>query len=70
MLAALDPADLSTASKALRNLDVPTPLGWGTGDAAFGVKWGRRGCPGRALAAAGLTGLVPRWQQSLRKAHP
>lgn len=39
VIAALDPADLSAVSEALRTLAVPTLLIWGTGDAAFGLKW-------------------------------
>jgi pimeloyl-ACP methyl ester carboxylesterase len=39
VLAAIDPADLSTAGAALRALEVPTLIVWGTGDAMFGVKW-------------------------------
>jgi len=39
LLAALDPADLDAVSAPLRALDVPTLLVWGTGDAAFGLKW-------------------------------
>jgi pimeloyl-ACP methyl ester carboxylesterase len=39
LLAALDPADLESVSDALRTLDVPTLLVWGTGDAVFGIKW-------------------------------
>jgi pimeloyl-ACP methyl ester carboxylesterase len=39
LLAAIDPADLEAVSGPLRALDVPTLLVWGTGDAAFDVKW-------------------------------
>lgn len=39
MLAALDPADLCAVTGALRALTAPTLIVWGTGDAAFGVKW-------------------------------
>ncbi|HEX6449918.1 MAG TPA: alpha/beta hydrolase [Trebonia sp.] len=39
MLASLDPADLSAVTGALRALTAPTLIVWGTGDAAFGVKW-------------------------------
>jgi pimeloyl-ACP methyl ester carboxylesterase len=39
LLAALDPADLEAVSGSLRALDAPTLIVWGTGDAAFGVKW-------------------------------
>jgi pimeloyl-ACP methyl ester carboxylesterase len=39
LLAAIDPADLDAVSEPLRALDVPTLLVWGTGDAAFGIKW-------------------------------
>ncbi|MGH3248208.1 MAG: alpha/beta fold hydrolase [Trebonia sp.] len=39
LLAALDPADLDAVSEPLRALDAPTLLVWGTGDAAFGIKW-------------------------------
>lgn len=39
MLASLDPADLSAVSGALRAFTAPTLIVWGTGDAAFGVKW-------------------------------
>jgi len=39
LIAALDPADLEAVSGALRALEVPTLLVWGTGDAAFGLKW-------------------------------
>jgi pimeloyl-ACP methyl ester carboxylesterase len=39
LLAALDPADLDAVSEPLRALEAPTLLVWGTGDAAFGVKW-------------------------------
>jgi pimeloyl-ACP methyl ester carboxylesterase len=39
LLAAIDPADLEAVSGELRALDVPTLLVWGTGDAAFGIKW-------------------------------
>jgi pimeloyl-ACP methyl ester carboxylesterase len=38
-VAALDPADLSAVSGALRTLEVPTLLVWGTADEAFGLKW-------------------------------
>jgi len=39
VIAALDPADLSGVSGALRTLEVPTLLIWGTNDEAFGLKW-------------------------------
>lgn len=39
MLASLDPKDLSDIQDALRALDVPTLIVWGTGDSAFGLKW-------------------------------
>jgi pimeloyl-ACP methyl ester carboxylesterase len=39
LLASIDDADLEAVSGALRALDVPTLLVWGTGDAAFGIKW-------------------------------
>jgi pimeloyl-ACP methyl ester carboxylesterase len=39
VLAALDPADLSSAVDGLRTLDVPTLIVWGTGDQTFGLKW-------------------------------
>jgi len=39
MLAALDSGGLSEVSAALRTLEVPTLLVWGTGDAAFGLEW-------------------------------
>jgi pimeloyl-ACP methyl ester carboxylesterase len=39
LVAALNPADLDAVSEALRALDAPTLLVWGTGDATFGVKW-------------------------------
>jgi pimeloyl-ACP methyl ester carboxylesterase len=39
VIAALDPADLSAVSGALRTLEVPTLLIWGTADEAFGLKW-------------------------------
>jgi pimeloyl-ACP methyl ester carboxylesterase len=39
LLAALDPADMDAVSEPLRALDAPTLLVWGTGDAAFGIKW-------------------------------
>jgi pimeloyl-ACP methyl ester carboxylesterase len=39
LVAALDPADMDAVSGPLHGLDVPTLLVWGTGDAAFGVKW-------------------------------
>lgn len=39
LLAALDPADLEAVSGPLRALNAPTILVWGTGDAAFGVRW-------------------------------
>jgi pimeloyl-ACP methyl ester carboxylesterase len=38
-IAALDPAEMDAVSELLRALDAPTLLVWGTGDAAFGVKW-------------------------------
>jgi pimeloyl-ACP methyl ester carboxylesterase len=38
-LAALDPAEMDAVSQPLRALDAPTLLVWGTGDAAFGIKW-------------------------------
>ena len=39
MIAALDPAEMDAVSEPLRALDAPTLLVWGTGDAAFGIKW-------------------------------
>jgi len=39
MLAAIDPAEMSGVGDALRRLDTPTLLVWGTGDEGFGVKW-------------------------------
>jgi pimeloyl-ACP methyl ester carboxylesterase len=39
ILASLDPADLTAITGALATLDVPTMIVWGTGDAAFGIKW-------------------------------
>ena len=39
LMAALDPADLEAVSEPLRALDAPTLIVWGTGDAAFGIKW-------------------------------
>ena len=39
ILAALEPAQMEAISKPLRALNAPTLLVWGTGDAAFGVKW-------------------------------
>jgi len=38
-LAALDPAEMDAVSEPLRALGAPTLLVWGTGDAAFGIKW-------------------------------
>jgi pimeloyl-ACP methyl ester carboxylesterase len=39
ILAALDPAEMDAVGEPLRAFDVPTLLVWGTGDAAFGIKW-------------------------------
>ena len=39
LLASLDPKDLTDVQDALRALDVPTLIVWGTGDATFGVTW-------------------------------
>ena len=39
LLAALDPAEMDAAGAPLRALVAPTLLVWGTGDAAFGLKW-------------------------------
>jgi pimeloyl-ACP methyl ester carboxylesterase len=39
MLAAIDVAQLDAAAGPLRALDAPTMLVWGTGDAAFELKW-------------------------------
>jgi pimeloyl-ACP methyl ester carboxylesterase len=39
VIASLKPADMDAVSEPLRALDVPTLLVWGTGDAAFGIKW-------------------------------
>jgi pimeloyl-ACP methyl ester carboxylesterase len=39
LVAALNPADLDSVGEALRALDAPTLLVWGTGDETFGVKW-------------------------------
>jgi pimeloyl-ACP methyl ester carboxylesterase len=39
LMAALNPADLEAVSGPLRALDAPTLIVWGTGDAAFGIKW-------------------------------
>jgi pimeloyl-ACP methyl ester carboxylesterase len=39
MIGALDGTDLEAAGGALRALDAPVLLVWGTGDTAFGVKW-------------------------------
>lgn len=39
LLAALTPAEMEAVSEPLRALQAPTLLVWGTGDAAFGVKW-------------------------------
>jgi hypothetical protein len=47
-VAGLGPADLLAAEPALRNLDVPTLIVWGTGDAFFDLKW-----------AYWLRGLIP-----------
>ncbi|MGH3165702.1 MAG: alpha/beta fold hydrolase [Trebonia sp.] len=38
-LASLDGKDLSDVQDALRALDVPTLIVWGTADPAFGLKW-------------------------------
>ena len=39
LLAALDPAEMDGLSDPLGALNVPVLLVWGTGDAAFGIKW-------------------------------
>jgi pimeloyl-ACP methyl ester carboxylesterase len=39
MIAALVPAEMNGISEALRALDAPALLVWGTGDPTFGVKW-------------------------------
>jgi pimeloyl-ACP methyl ester carboxylesterase len=39
MIAGLDESHLLAVGGALRSLEVPTQLVWGTGDTAFGVKW-------------------------------
>jgi pimeloyl-ACP methyl ester carboxylesterase len=39
LVAALNPADLDAVGEALRALDAPTLVVWGTGDETFGVKW-------------------------------
>jgi pimeloyl-ACP methyl ester carboxylesterase len=39
LVAALDPAALDAAGEALRALDAPTLVVWGTGDPTFGIKW-------------------------------
>lgn len=39
LLAAVAPDDLDAVSGALHALRVPTLIVWGTGDAAFGLKW-------------------------------
>jgi pimeloyl-ACP methyl ester carboxylesterase len=39
MIAALDPAQLDAAAGPLRALGAPTLLVWGTGEAAFALKW-------------------------------
>jgi pimeloyl-ACP methyl ester carboxylesterase len=39
MTAALAPAETSGVNDALRALDAPTLLVWGTADSSFGVKW-------------------------------
>jgi pimeloyl-ACP methyl ester carboxylesterase len=40
LLAAVAPDDLDAVSGALHALEVPTLIVWGTGDDAFGLKWG------------------------------
>ncbi|HSZ41590.1 MAG TPA: alpha/beta hydrolase [Trebonia sp.] len=42
ILCSLDPKDLAAIDGALRALDVPTLIVWGTGDEAFGVEWAHR----------------------------
>jgi pimeloyl-ACP methyl ester carboxylesterase len=42
ILCALDPKDLTAIDGALRALDVPTLIVWGTGDPVFGVEWAHR----------------------------
>ncbi len=39
LIAALDPAEMDAAAGPLRALDAPTLLVWGTGEAAFELKW-------------------------------
>jgi pimeloyl-ACP methyl ester carboxylesterase len=39
LLVALDPADLESVDGALRALDAPTLIVWGTADTAFPIKW-------------------------------
>ena len=38
-IAALEPDQMDAIGQALRALNAPTQLVWGTGDAAFGLKW-------------------------------
>jgi pimeloyl-ACP methyl ester carboxylesterase len=38
-IAALEPDQMDAIATPLRALDAPTQLVWGTGDAAFGLKW-------------------------------
>jgi pimeloyl-ACP methyl ester carboxylesterase len=42
IMASLDPAELAAAGPALRSLDVPVLLVWGTGYPPFDVKWAYR----------------------------
>ena len=39
MIAALVPAEMNGVNDALRTLDAPAQLVWGTGDPTFGIKW-------------------------------
>jgi pimeloyl-ACP methyl ester carboxylesterase len=52
LIAGLDPADLIAAEPALRQLEAPTLIVWGTGDEFFDVKW-----------AYWLRDLIPRARQ-------
>jgi pimeloyl-ACP methyl ester carboxylesterase len=39
LVTSLDPSDMDAVGRALRALNAPTLLVWGTGDETFGVKW-------------------------------
>jgi pimeloyl-ACP methyl ester carboxylesterase len=73
LVAAVEPTDLLAAEPALRNLDVPTLIVWGTADVFFDLKWAywlRDTIPGaRVIEIAGAKLFFPDERADELSAH-